>query len=274
VTVYGRAADAAAAIRERIAATPQALLVLGSGLGAFADTVENAVTIPYDEIPHVATSTAPGHAGRLVVGSVRGRQVAVMAGRHHLYEGYSAEQIVLPVRALRLLGTEIMVITNAAGGVNRDFSQGALMLISDHINFTGRNPLIGPNDDRLGPRFPDMSQAYDPELRRLALASAERLRMPLEQGVYLALQGPSFETPAEIRMARTLGADAVGMSTVLETIAANHCGMRVLGISLITNMAAGILPQPLSEEEVIETGARVQSDFGMLVADIIGSLDG
>jgi purine-nucleoside phosphorylase len=197
-----------------------------------------------------------------------------MAGRHHLYEGYSAEQIVLPVRALRLLGTEIMVITNAAGGVNRDFSQGALMLISDHINFTGRNPLIGPNDDRLGPRFPDMSQAYDPELRRLALASAERLRMPLEQGVYLALQGPSFETPAEIRMARTLGADAVGMSTVLETIAANHCGMRVLGISLITNMAAGILPQPLSEEEVIETGARVQSDFGMLVADIIGSLDG
>lgn len=274
MTAYSLAAEAAAAIRDRTSVAPEVLLVLGSGLGAFADAIENAVAIPYEEIPHFATSTAPGHAGRLVVGTVRGRPVAVMAGRHHLYEGYSPEEIVLPVRALRLLGAEIMLITNAAGGVNRDFSQGSLMLITDHINLTGRNPLIGPNDDRLGPRFPDMSQAYDPELGRLALASAERLRMPLEQGVYLALQGPSFETPAEIRMARTLGADAVGMSTVLETIAANHAGMRVLGISLITNMAAGMLPQPLSEQEVIETAAGVQVDFGNLVSEIIGSLDG
>lgn len=273
MTAYSQAVEAAAAIRERISVTPRTLLVLGSGLGALANSVEDAVSIPYGEIPHVAASTAPGHAGRLVVGMLRGHPVAVMAGRHHLYEGYSAEQVVLPIRAVKLVGAEVMLITNAAGGVNRDFSQGALMLISDHINLTGKNPLTGPNDDRLGPRFPDMSEAYNSDLRNLALGCAERLRIPLMQGVYLGLAGPSFETPAEIRMARTVGADAVGMSTVLETIAANHAGMRVLGISVITNMAAGMLPQKLSEQEVIETGARVQGDFGRLIMEIVGSLD-
>jgi purine-nucleoside phosphorylase len=271
---YDEAAEAAAAIRQRSPVPPRVLLVLGSGLGRFTETVEEAVTIAYGDIPHVPLSTAPGHAGRLVLGHLRGQAVAIMAGRHHLYEGYSPAQIVLLVRALRLLGAEIMLITNAAGGVNRDFSQGTLMLITDHINLTGRNPLLGVNDDRLGPRFPDMSHAYDPDLRRLALDCAARLRLPVAQGVYLGLQGPSYETPAEIRMARCIGADAVGMSTVMESIAANHCGLRVLGISVITNMAAGILPQKLTEQEVIETGERVQSEFAPLVAEIIGSLDG
>lgn len=272
MTAYDLAAEAAAAIRARVSLVPRTLLVLGSGLGPMADEVEEATRIPYDDIPNFARSTAPGHAGRLVIGRIGGRTVAVMSGRHHLYEGYSPEEIVLPIRALRLLGAETMIITNAAGGINRELSQGALMLITDHINLTGRNPLIGPNDDRLGPRFPDMSDAYDSALRRLALRCAEQLHLPVTQGVFLGLQGPSYETPAEIRMGRAMGADAVGMSTVMETIAANHCGMRVLGISVITNMAAGILPQKLTEEEVFETSARVRQEFAQLITRIIGSV--
>jgi purine-nucleoside phosphorylase len=274
MTAYDLAAEAAAAIKDRVPEVPRTLLVLGSGLGPLADDVENAVNIPYTEIPHFAPSTAPGHAGRLVVGRLQGRAVAAMSGRHHLYEGYSPEEVVLPIRALRCLGAERMIITNAAGGINRELAQGALMLITDHINLTGRNPLIGANDDRLGARFPDMTEAYDPALRRLALRCAEQLHLPLAQGVFLGLQGPSYETPAEIRMGRTVGADAVGMSTVMETIAANHCGMRVLGISVITNMAAGILPQKLTEEEVFETAARVRHEFAELITAVVGSLDG
>lgn len=272
MTAYEQAREAAAAIRARTAISPRVLLILGSGLGPMADEVENAVSIPYSEIPCFAESTAPGHAGRLVVGEIQHVPVAVMSGRHHLYEGYGPQEIVLPIRALRLLGTDSTVITNAAGGINPDFSQGRLMLITDHINLTGRNPLIGPNDDRLGKRFPDMTDAYDPGLRELALECAERLHVPLAHGVFLGLQGPSFETPAEIRMGRILGADAVGMSTVMETIAANHCGMRVLGISVITNMAAGVLPQKLTEEEVFETAARVRDQFSRLISMVIGGL--
>lgn len=273
MTAYDAAAEAAAAIEERMGDVPRVLLVLGSGLGPMADEVEHGVSIPYAEIPHIPTSTAPGHAGRLVIGQIGGRRVAVMSGRHHLYEGYSPQEIALPIRALRVLGVPSMVITNAAGGINPGFSRGSLMLITDHINLTGRNPLIGPNDDRLGRRFPDMTEAYDPGLRRLARECAGRLRLPLAEGVFLGLQGPSYETPAEIRMGRTLGADAVGMSTVMETIAANHCGMHVLGISVITNMAAGVSPQKLTEEEVFETGARVREDFSRLITTIIGSID-
>ncbi len=273
MTAYDTASDAAAAIRARVSEVPQTLLVLGSGLGPMADEVENAVSIPYADIPHFAPSTAPGHAGRLVVGRLQGRPLAVMSGRHHLYEGYSPQEIVLPIRALRLLGAETMIITNAAGGINRGLNPGSLMLITDHINLTGRNPLTGPNDDRLGRRFPDMTEAYDPALRRLAAECAGRLHLPLAEGVYLAFQGPSYETPAEIRMGRALGADAVGMSTILETIAANHCGMRVLGISVITNMAAGLLPRKLTEEEVVETAGHVRQGFAGLLTAIVGNLD-
>jgi purine-nucleoside phosphorylase len=273
MTPFDAAAEAAAAIRSRTDLKPDVLLVLGSGLSPMADAVEDAVSIPYSDIPNFEASTAPGHAGRIVLGTLAGRPVAVMAGRHHLYEGYEADQIVLPVRTARLLGAGTMIITNAAGGVNADFSQGLLMLMTDHINMTGGNPLVGPNDLRLGSRFPDMSDAYDPALRQLALQCAERLRMPLAQGVYLAFKGPSYETPAEIRMARTLGADAVGMSTVMETIAATHCGMRVLGISVITNMAAGMLPQKLTEEEVMETGRAVRQELTDLILAILDKLE-
>lgn len=272
MTPYDIVAEAAAAIRSRCSLAPTTLVVLGSGLGPMADDVEDAVSVPYAEIPHVPASTAPGHAGRLIIGRLEGQTVAVMAGRHHLYEGYTPDQIVLPIRALRQLGVGTMIITNAAGGINPTFTQGALMLMTDHINLTGRNPLTGPNDARLGTRFPDMTEAYDPGLRRLAVECADRLRIPLHQGVYIGLQGPSYETPAEIRMARNMGADAVGMSTVMETIAANHCDIRVLGISVITNMAAGMLPQKLTETEVIETASRVHGQFAGLIRAIIGGL--
>jgi purine-nucleoside phosphorylase len=195
--------------------------------------------------------------------------VAVLSGRAHLYEGYDPEQVVLPVRTMRLLGAQMLIVTNAAGGVNLDFRPGTLMLIADHINLTGDSPLVGPNEPRLGARFPDMSGAYDPELRLLAHRAAQDLAVPLAEGVYLGLLGPSYETPAEIRMARALGADAVGMSTVMEVIAAHHAGMRVLGISCITNMAAGMLPDKLSEEEVLETAARVSQEFARLVREIV-----
>lgn len=265
--------EAVAAIHRTATVTPRLALVLGSGLGSMAEDVADAVSLPYEGIPHYPISTAPGHAGRLVLGTLEGQPVAVMAGRVHMYEGYSARQIVFPLRVLRRLGAQVLIITNAAGGVKTSFTPGTLMVISDHINLTGRNPLVGPNDPALGPRFPDMTDAYTPQLRDLAKEAAKSIGLTLAEGVYLGLQGPSYETPAEIRMARALGADAVGMSTVMEVIAASQMGMRVLGISCITNMAAGILPRKLTEEEVLETAATVRDEFSQLVRGIIRRLD-
>jgi purine-nucleoside phosphorylase len=271
-TLIGRLDEAVAAIRDRSALSPLVALVLGSGLGRLAHEVENPHVIPYREIPHFPLSTAPSHAGRLVLGTLEGKPVAVMAGRVHMYEGYSAPEVVFPVQTLRRLGAETLIVTNAAGGVNLEYEAGTLMVISDHINLTGRNPLVGVSEPALGTRFPDMTDAYSPALRSLASRVAAEMEEPLPEGVYLGLLGPSYETPAEIRMARSLGADAVGMSTVVEVIAARHAGMEVLGISCITNMAAGILPTPLSEEEVIETAERVSSRFATLLRGIVAAL--
>jgi purine-nucleoside phosphorylase len=237
---------------------PRVAVVLGSGLGAFADELSGSVVIPYSEIPDWPCSTAAGHAGRLIFGKLDGLEVAVMAGRVHLYEGYTPSQVTFGVRVLRLLGVNSMVFTNAAGGVNLSLARGGLVLISDHINLQGVNPLAGPNDDSMGPRFPDMSYAYSPQYRETARQVASELGIPLTEGVYAAVLGPSYETPAEIRYLRTIGADVVGMSTVPEVIVANHMGMRVLGISCVTNMAAGVLPEKINHAEVLETGAMVR----------------
>jgi purine-nucleoside phosphorylase len=245
-------------IRSRTNAAPRVAVVLGSGLGAFADELSDRTDIPYSEIPQWPASTAIGHAGKLVLGNLDGLEVAVMAGRSHLYEGYTAAQVTMGVRTLHGLGVRSIVFTNAAGGINLSYKQGALVLISDHINLQGTNPLIGPNDDSAGPRFPDMSDAYSAGYRAIAHEVAHRLGIPLADGVYAAVTGPSYETPAEIRYLRTIGADLVGMSTALETIVANHMGMRVLAISCVTNMAAGILPQKIDHEEVLETGRKVR----------------
>lgn len=261
--------DAAEFVCRRAPLRPMIAVVLGSGLGAMAEELIDAAIIPYEEIPHFPRSTAPGHSGKLVIGRLAGVNVAMLSGRAHLYEGYSASDVVFNVRLMRRLGAESLVITNAAGGVNRNFHPGTLMLITDHINLTGQNPLVGPNEKRFGVRFPDMTAAYDVGLRELALATGREIDVPLAEGVYLGLLGPNYETPAEIRMARTLGADAVGMSTVLEVIAAHHAGVRVLGISCITNMAAGMLPQKLTEEEVLDTASRVHVEFAALVRGIV-----
>jgi len=246
-------------IESRTALKPRIGVVLGSGLGAFADELSDRTDIPYGEIPNWPCSTAVGHAGKLILGKLGELPVAVMAGRAHLYEGYSPAQVIYGVRVLRALGVESMVFTNAAGGINLELERGGLVLISDHINLQGVNPLCGPNDDLLGPRFPDMSEAYSRKCREIAKSVATELCVPLKEGVYAAMLGPSYETPAEIRFLRTIGADVVGMSTVLESIAANHMGMRVLGISCVTNMAAGVLPlSKINHEEVLETGAMVR----------------
>jgi len=250
--------EAKRAIESRTALRPQIGVVLGSGLGGFADELSDRVETPYSEIPGWPGSTAVGHAGKLVVGKLGGIAIAVMAGRAHLYEGYTAAQVVFGVRVLRLLGVRSMVFTNAAGGINTQFEPGGLVLITDHINLQGTNPLVGPNDDRLGPRFPDMSEAYSHSCRNIARAVAEELCIHLAEGVYAAMLGPGYETPAEIRFLRAIGADLVGMSTVPEVIAANHMGMKVLGISCVTNMAAGILPRKIQHEEVLETGLMVR----------------
>ena len=263
--------EAVAAVRGRTDLQPRLGIVLGSGLGPLADEVEAATAVPYAEIPHFARSTAPGHAGKLVLGQLEGQPVAVMAGRLHMYEGYTPAQVVFPIRLMRRLGAETLIITNAAGGINTSFAEGTLMLIADHINLTGRSALAGPNDRELGPRFPDMSEAYSQELRSLARRVADDVGVEVAEGIYIGLLGPSYETPAEIRMARILGADAVGMSTVMEVIAANHMGMRVLGISCITNMAAGILPQKLSEQEVLDTAHRVRAEFTRLVRGVVAA---
>jgi purine-nucleoside phosphorylase len=268
---YDLASESAAAVRERVDVLPRVAFVLGSGLGAALE-ISGGTPIPYAEIPHFPVSSVVGHAGELVIADYRGVPAAFLSGRVHLYEGYSPSQVVHAVRTMRLLGAETLVLTNAAGGVNTAFSPGDLMLVTDHLNLTGQNPLAGPNDERLGPRFPDMSAAYDRGLRVLALEAAAQIGVSLVQGIYAGLLGPSFETPAEIRAFRSLGADAVGMSTVHEAIAANHMGMQVLGVSCITNMAAGILPQRLSHTEVIETTERVRSQFAALLGAVADRL--
>ena len=252
---------------------PSIGLVLGSGLGAFADELTNRIDIPYADIPGWPHSTAVGHAGKLVIGSLGGLTVVVMAGRAHAYEGYAMHQVTYGVRALQAIGVRSMVFTNAAGGINLALDRGGLVLISDHINLQGTNPLMGPNDDALGPRFPDMSEAYSKEYRAKALQVASELGIPMTEGVYAAMLGPSYETPAEIRFLRTIGADVVGMSTVPEVIVANHMGMKCLGISCVTNMAAGILPQKINHEEVLETGAMVRDTLVKFLKALLPRLE-
>jgi len=251
--------------------TPEIAIILGSGLGSLADFIEGKQTIPYAEIPGFPETTVVGHEGSLIFGRLGERYVAAMKGRFHYYEGHDMGSVVYPVRVLGMMGIKNLLVTNAAGGVNTDFAPGDLMLIKDHIGFFAENPLRGENLDELGPRFPDMSSAYDRTLQELAMECADKLGIGLKSGVYCYCKGPSFETPAEIRALRVLGADAVGMSTVPEVIAARHMGMRVLGISCITNMAAGILDQPLTHEEVIETGKKVEQKFSTLVREIVKS---
>ena len=264
---FTRAETAAESILQRTALRPQIGLVLGSGLGGFADSLSDATRIPYTDIPAFPRSTAIGHAGQMVIGKSGGVAVAAMQGRVHLYEGYSAQEVAFPMRVFGRMGIRAVILTNAAGGINLNYQQGALVLIRDHINLQGANPLVGPNDDRLGVRFPDMTQAYDKIYRAAAREEAAKLGMTLHEGVYAALLGPSYETPAEIKYLRTIGADLVGMSTAFEVIAARHMGIKVLAISCVTNMAAGILDHPLSHQEVMETGERVKSSFeGLLRA--------
>jgi purine-nucleoside phosphorylase len=248
-------------------------LILGSGLGVLADEIENPVKIPYNEIPNFPVSTVEGHAGQLVFGSLKGKKVVAMQGRFHFYEGYSLDKVTAPVRVMKELGVQTLIVTNAAGGVNENFQAGDLMLISDHINNMGTNPLIGPNDSDMGPRFPDMSESYDKQLRELARGIASELHIKIQEGVYVGNTGPSYETPAEVRALRILGGDAVGMSTVPEVIVARHTGLKVLGISCISNMAAGILDQPLSHDEVIETTEKVRANFLNLVKSIVDKMN-
>ena len=248
---------------------PEILMILGSGLGQFGDLVADPIFVPYPEIPHFRHSTAPGHRGRFVFGRLAGKNVAVMQGRIHLYEGYTPEEAVYGVRVMKLLGVKTMIVTNAAGAVNTAYRPGEITLISDHILLFPRSPLTGPNEERFGARFPDMSKVYTPALRTLAKQAAAEVGVRLNEGVYMYFPGPQYETPAEIRAARTLGADMAGMSTVPEAIAARHCGMDILGFSLATNMAAGILDQPLSEEEVLETGEACKEQFSRLMLKIL-----
>ena len=259
----GRHVLAKTSLRPRIA------LVLGSGLGGFADALSESVRIPYSEIPSFPRSTALGHAGQLVIGKADGIAIAAMQGRVHLYEGYSAQEAAFPMRVFGRMGVKAVVLTNAAGGINRSYSQGALVLIRDHINLQGQNPLVGSNDDRFGARFPDMSEVYARTYRAAAREEAAKLGIDLQEGVYAALLGPSYETPAEIEYLHRIGADLVGMSTACEAIAARHMGMKVLAMSCVTNMAAGILDQPLSHAEVMETGERVKTKFEALLRAVL-----
>ena len=264
--------EAAEYLRARLPARPDLALVLGSGLGGLADRIEDPVYIPYGQIPRFPVSTAPGHAGRFVFGRLSGRMVLCMQGRFHYYEGHDMAAIALPVRVLKALGCRALVLTNAAGGVNWDFAVGHFMLITDHINFMGANPLRGENDDAIGPRFCDMTHVYTPEFQQTARQVAAQQGITLREGVYLGYMGPSFETPAEIRAFRTLGADAVGMSTVPEAIAASHCGLPVLGVSLITNMAAGMAGKRLSGDEVIEIANQRGPVFQDFIRTVVGAL--
>jgi purine-nucleoside phosphorylase len=269
---YSRAENAARLIRSRTAGDAKIALVLGSGLGGFADEFTDSVSLPYGEIPGFVSSTAQGHVGSLVAGKVGDIPVLAMQGRVHYYEGYSLEEVTLPIRTFHLLGVKTLILTNAAGGIDVQLTQGALMVISDHLNLMGVNPLRGRNDDRFGPRFPDMSEVYTRELQELATEEARALGVTVRRGIYAALAGPSYETPAEIHMLRSFGADAVGMSTVPEAIVARHMGMKVLGISCITNMAAGISDAPINHEEVMETGEKVRQMFTQLLRRVIAKI--
>ncbi len=270
--LMGQLGDAVKLIQSKTALRPQIGLVLGSGLGAFARSLDKATVIPYGQIPHFPVSTAIGHTGELVIGSSNGVPVAVMAGRVHLYEGYAIQQVVFPIRVLARMGVTTMIMTNAAGSVNVQYKPGELMIISDHINFMGVNPMTGANEDALGLRFFDMSEAYDPLLGAMAERACSKVGMTVRKGVYIAFTGPSYETPAEIKMARAMGADAVGMSTVPEVIAARHMGVRVLGISCLTNMAAGVLKKKLDHREVLDTAEKVREGLidvlGRLIQDV------
>ena len=268
MTLLADLGEAVRVIQSHTSLRPAIGLVLGSGLGAFARSLEKATAIPYGEIPHFPVSTAVGHTGELVVGHCQGVPVAVMAGRAHYYEGYTMPQVVFPVRVLGRMGVKTLILTNAAGSVNVNYKPGELMVLSDHINLMGSNPMIGPNEDQLGQRFFDMTEPYDPHLREIAEKACWKAGVTVRKGVYIALAGPSYETPAEIRMCRTLGADAVGMSTVPEVIAARHMGLRVLGISCITNMAAGVSKRPLDHREVLEVGEKVKA--GLI--DVLGRI--
>jgi len=265
--------SAAQLILQRTPLRPRIALVLGSGLGGFADSLTDATRIPYAEIPTFPRSTAIGHAGQMVIGNAGSVPVAAMQGRVHLYEGYSAQEVTFPIRVFARMGIRAVILTNAAGGINLSYSQGALVLIRDHINLQGANPLVGPNDDRFGVRFPDMTHAYAKDFRAIAREEAATLKIKLDEGVYAGLLGPSYETPAEIEYLRRIGADLVGMSTVAEVIAARHMQLKVLAISCVTNMAAGILDQPLSHAEVMETGERVKSTFESLLRAVLPRLD-
>ncbi|HEY0003877.1 MAG TPA: purine-nucleoside phosphorylase [Pyrinomonadaceae bacterium] len=271
-TLYERAEHAARLIRARWSVEPRVALVLGSGLGAFADELDEAVAIDYEEIPGFARSTVEGHAGRLVLGKLEGVPVAAMQGRFHYYEGHSFEEVVFPVRTFGLMGIKSIVLTNAAGGINIEFDQGSLMVISDHLNLMGASPLRGPHDERFGERFPDLTEVYAREYQGIAVEEANAIGLNVRRGIYAALSGPSYETPAEIHMLRILGADAVGMSTVPEAIVARQMEIKVLGISCITNMAAGVLGEPINHQEVMEIGARVQHTFKELLRRVIPKL--
>ena len=266
---FTRATEAAEFIRQRIKLQPKIALVLGSGLGGFADELQDSTVIPYAQIPHFPATSAEGHAGNLVIGKVGDVPVAAMQGRVHYYEGHSLLRVTFPVRVFARLGIKAAFFTNAAGGVNLQLKQGCLVVLKDHINLQGSNPLIGANDERFGPRFSDMSEAYAKDFRALALEEGSRHGITICEGVYAAVSGPSYETPAEIRYLRTIGADTVGMSTVPEVIVARHCGIKVLAISCVTNMAAGILDQPITHAEVLETGARVRGQFVALLKSLI-----
>lgn len=266
---FSRVESAAQFLLSQTSLRPQIGLVLGSGLGAFADELSEASRIPYSQIPSFPCSTAVGHAGNMVIGKAAGVPVAAMQGRVHLYEGYSPQQVAFPTRVLGRMGVQALVLTNAAGGINLEYKQGALVVITDHINLQGHNPLVGPNEERFGERFPDMTQAYWRPYRDIVLAEARKLGKSVHQGVYAGLLGPSYETPAEIRYLRAVGADLVGMSTIPEVIAARHMGKKVLAISCVTNMAAGILDKPIHHAEVLETGERVKGDFVALLRAVL-----
>lgn len=272
VLTYPEKVNLAATAIERVCGRADIAVVLGSGLGDYADALENAKAVDYRDIPHFPVSTVSGHKGRWYTGTLHGRRVCMMQGRFHAYEGYDLSDVTMPIRVMQRLGVSTVILTNAAGGVNLAYHAGDLMLINDFLNLTGKNPLCGPNIDEYGPRFPDMTYALDRDLKALALATADRLHIPLQQGVYCWLNGPTYETPAEIRMTRILGADAVGMSTVPEIIVARHGGMRVLGLSCITNMAAGVLDQPLNHEEVMAMGEKVKGTFRALLDGVIERL--
>ena len=272
-TLYDRVENAARMIRTRHAQEVAIAVVLGSGLGAFAEELEERVIVPYEEIPGFAHSTVEGHAGRLVIGKAAGVPLVAMQGRFHYYEGYPFEEVVFPIRVFKFLGARTVVLTNAAGGINVEFDKGALMVISDHLNLMGASPLRGPHDERFGARFPDMTEVYARDLQEMVVEEAHQMGLEMRRGIYAALSGPSYETPAEIRMLRTLGADAVGMSTVPEAIVARQMGMRVVGISCITNLASGVVAdQPIDHSEVIETGRQVRAQFTELLRRVMQRL--